>query len=61
MQWPPAEHISRAPAPFVGMGAVFNRTIRAPMTSILIIVEITSGDELILPLMIANMSAYLTL
>ncbi|MBS2018362.1 MAG: chloride channel protein [Deltaproteobacteria bacterium] len=43
----------------VGMGAVFSGTIRAPMTSVLIIVEMTSGYGLILPLMIANMSAYL--
>ncbi len=43
----------------VGMGAVFSATIRAPMTSVLIIVEMTSGYGLILPLMIANMSAYI--
>jgi CIC family chloride channel protein len=42
----------------VGMGATFCATIRAPMTSVLIIVELTSGYGLILPLMIANMSAY---
>jgi len=42
----------------VGMGAVFSGTIRAPMTSVLIIVEMTSGYSLILPLMIANMTAY---
>jgi CIC family chloride channel protein len=42
----------------VGMGAVFSGIIRAPMTSVLIIVEMTSGYSLILPLMIANMSAY---
>jgi CIC family chloride channel protein len=42
----------------VGMGAVFSGTIRAPMTSVLIIIEMTSGYELILPLMIANMSSY---
>ena len=42
----------------VGMGAVFSATVRAPMTSVLIIVEMTSGYSLILPLMIANMSAY---
>jgi CIC family chloride channel protein len=41
------------------MGAVFSGAIRAPMTSVLIIVEMTSGYELILPLMIANMSAFL--
>jgi CIC family chloride channel protein len=43
----------------VGMGAVFAGTIRAPMTSVLIIVELTSGYGLILPLMIANSAAYL--
>jgi CIC family chloride channel protein len=43
----------------VGMGAVFSGTIRAPMTSVLIIVEMTSGYGLILPLMIANTSAYI--
>jgi len=43
----------------VGMGALFSGTIRAPMTSVLIIVEMTSGYGLILPLMIANMTAYL--
>jgi CIC family chloride channel protein len=42
----------------VGMGAVFSASIRAPMTSVLIIVEMTSGYSLILPLMIANMTAY---
>ena len=42
----------------VGMGATFCGAIRAPMTSVLIIVELTSGYGLILPLMIANMSAY---
>jgi CIC family chloride channel protein len=42
----------------VGMGAVFAGIIRAPMTSVLIIFEMTSGYGLILPLMIANMSAY---
>ncbi len=42
----------------VGMGAVFSGTVRAPMTSVLIIVEMTSGYSLILPLMIANMTSY---
>ena len=42
----------------VGMGAVFAGVIRAPMTSVLIIIEMTSGYSLILPLMIANMTAY---
>jgi CIC family chloride channel protein len=42
----------------VGMGAVFAGTVRAPMTSVLIIFEMTRGYGLVLPLMIANMSAF---
>lgn len=42
----------------VGMGAVFAGIIRAPITSVLIIIEMTDGYGLILPLMIANMLAY---
>jgi len=42
----------------VGMGAVFAAIIRAPITSVLIIIEMTGGYSLILPLMIANMLAY---
>jgi CIC family chloride channel protein len=42
----------------VGMGAVFAAIIRAPITSVLIIIEMTNGYALILPLMIANMIAY---
>jgi CIC family chloride channel protein len=42
----------------VGMGAVFAGIIRAPMTSVLIIFEMTGGYGLVLPLMIANMSAF---
>jgi CIC family chloride channel protein len=42
----------------VGMGAVFAGVVRAPITSVLIIIEMTNGYSLILPLMIANMSAY---
>ncbi|MGA3131422.1 MAG: chloride channel protein [Terracidiphilus sp.] len=42
----------------VGMGAVFAGIVRAPMTSILIIFEMTSGYGLVLPMMIANISAF---
>jgi chloride channel protein, CIC family len=42
----------------VGMGAVFAGIVRAPMTSVLIIFEMTRGYGLVLPLMIANMSAF---
>ena len=40
------------------MGAVFAGIVRAPMTSMLIIFEMTGGYGLVLPLMIANMSAF---
>jgi len=43
----------------VGMGAVFAGIVRAPMTSVLIIFEMTGGYGLVLPLMIANMSAFM--
>ncbi len=39
----------------VGMGAVFAGVVRAPITSVLIIFEMTGSYGLILPLMIANM------
>ncbi len=42
----------------VGMGAAFSGIVRAPMTSVLIIVEMTGGYSLMLPLMLANMTAY---
>lgn len=42
----------------VGMGAVFAGIVRAPMTSVLVIIEMTGGYSLILPLMIANMITY---
>lgn len=42
----------------VGMGAVFAGVIRAPITSVLIIFEMTGGYGLVLPLMVANMTSY---
>jgi len=42
----------------VGMGAVFAGVVRAPITSVLIIFEMTGGYGLVLPLMIANMISY---
>jgi len=43
----------------VGMGAFFAAVIRAPITSVLIIFEMTRSYALILPLMIANSAAYM--
>lgn len=42
----------------VGMGAVFAGVIRAPITSVLILFEMTGGYGLVLPLMLANTTAY---
>ncbi len=42
----------------VGMGAVFAGIVRAPITSVLIIFEMTGSYGLVLPLMIANMMSY---
>ncbi len=39
----------------VGMGAVFAGIVRAPMTSVLMIFEMTQDYEVIVPLMIANL------
>ncbi|MCO4754251.1 MAG: chloride channel protein [Bacteriovoracaceae bacterium] len=43
----------------VGMGAFFAAVIRAPFTSILIIFELTQDYKIILPLMIANITAFI--
>jgi CIC family chloride channel protein len=42
----------------VGMGAAFAGIVRAPMTSVLIVFEMTGGYGLVVPLMIASMSAF---
>ncbi len=42
----------------IGMGAMFAGIIRAPVTSILIIFELTGDYSLILPIMLANLTAY---
>ena len=50
-----------APGAFalVGMGASFCGVIRAPITSVLIVFEMTQNYSLILPLMIANATSYI--
>lgn len=42
----------------VGMGAVFAGVVRAPITSVLIIFEMTGDYGLVLPLMVANATSY---
>lgn len=42
----------------VGMGALFAGVIRAPITSVLLLLELTGSQELVLPLMVANTTAF---
>jgi CIC family chloride channel protein len=42
----------------VGMGTMFAGTLRAPMTSVFMIVEVSSNYSIILPVMISNTIAY---
>jgi CIC family chloride channel protein len=51
-------HSDMGASALVGMGAAFAGIIRAPITSVLIIFEMTGGYGLVLPLMIANTAAY---
>jgi len=45
----------------VGMGGIFASTVRAPLTGLILVVEMTSNYELILPLIITTViSSYLT-
>ncbi|HXG67392.1 MAG TPA: chloride channel protein [Blastocatellia bacterium] len=54
----PEAAIARGAFALVGMGAVFAAVIRVPITSILLIFEMTYNYEIILPVMIANALAY---
>lgn len=54
----PDATIARGGFALVGMGAMFAAVIRVPITSILLIFEMTYNYEIILPLMIANAIAY---
>jgi len=58
IQIEPGATIARGGFALVGMGAVFAAVIRVPITSILLIFEMTYNYEIILPLMIANAIAY---
>jgi CIC family chloride channel protein len=52
-------HIQPEAFALVGMGAVFAGVVRAPVTSIIIIFEMTNNYSIILPLMIANIASYI--
>jgi len=56
--WVPQSQTIVGSFALVGMGAFFAGAIRAPITSILIIFEMTGDYAIILPLMIANIISY---
>lgn len=45
-------------AAIVGMGACFTALVRTPLTGIVIVLEMTDGFHLLLPLMVASLIAY---
>jgi chloride channel protein, CIC family len=53
--WFPAHTATLGAYALVGMGAVFAGVVRAPMTSVLMIFEMTQDYAVIVPLMIANL------
>ena len=53
--WLPAYTATPGAYALVGMGAVFAGIVRAPMTSVLMIFEMTQDYAVIVPLMIANL------
>lgn len=61
-QWAEVLHpmgVTPAVYAVVGMGAYFSAIVRAPLTGILLIVEMTSNFNLTLPLLVASVIAYL--
>jgi CIC family chloride channel protein len=56
--WP---HVPSMPVSFavVAMAALFAAVVRAPLTGIVLILEMTGNYELLLPLMVATMTAFL--
>ncbi len=44
-------------APFAGMAGIFASTVRAPLTGLVLAVEMTSNFELILPLIVTTLTA----
>lgn len=56
-QWLPAHTATPGAYALVGMGALFAGIVRAPMTSVLMIFEMTRDYAVIVPLMIANLAS----
>ena len=57
-RWFPAHTATAGAYALVGMGTVFAGIIRAPMTSVLMIFEMTQDYAVIVPLMVSNLVGY---
>jgi len=57
-QWLPAYTATPGAYALVGMGAMFAGIVRAPMTSVVMIFELTRDYAVIVPLMIANLVSF---
>ncbi|SKA58226.1 H(+)/Cl(-) exchange transporter ClcA [Enterovibrio nigricans] len=60
MHFFPSMEISAGMFAVAGMGALFAATVRAPITGILLVIELTHKYELILPLLITTLGATMT-
>ena len=56
----PAERCDSCPAAIAAMGAIFSGSVRAPLTGIILIIEITGAFGSSLPIIIACMMAAIT-
>ena len=54
----PTSPAAPAPTPWSGMGTAFAGIVRTPMTSVIMIFEITRDYSIIVPVMIANLISY---
>lgn len=55
----PSLHLTAGMFAIAGMGALFAATVRAPVTGILLVIELTHNYDLILPLLITTLGATL--
>jgi len=56
----PSLHIEPSVFAVVGMGALFSATVRAPLTGIVLVAELTSSFNLLMPLLITSLVAITT-
>lgn len=57
--WLPEYHLQAATFAIAGMGALFAASVRAPLTGIVLVLEMTDNYQLILPMIITCLGATL--